>query len=185
MPDPETLAKQLTRPRRGLPPVLEWDPPYRGEIDLRIARDGGWHYQGSPIRRHALVRLFASVLRRDDDGHHYLVTPVERVRIQVEDAPFVAVAMEVSGRDDARCIAFVTNVGDRTLADAAHPVTMRERNGEMVPYVLVRDRLEARIGRAVYFDLAELGTVRPGRDLLEFGVWSSGCFFPLGRLDAS
>ena len=182
-PDPDRLAEQLEKPRSGLPPVHAWDPPYRGEIDMRIARDGSWHYQGSPIERHAMVRLFSTVLRRDEDGHHYLVTPVERVRIRVDDVPFVAVALEIDGRGEEQRLTFVTNVGDRTTADVAHPLAMRGDDREAAPYVRVRDRLEARVSRSVYFELAELGTVRPRGSELEFGVWSAGVFFPLGRLE--
>jgi hypothetical protein len=183
-PDPNTLAEQLRKPRRGLPPVNEWDPPFCGDLDLRIARDGSWHYLGSPIGRQALVRLFATVLRRDADGAFYLVTPVEKVRIRVDDAPFVAVAVEVEGDAEQRRLTFVTNVGDRVTADAAHPLRVEfTADGSPAPYVLVRDRLDALIARAVYFELAELGCARATADGMEFGVWSSGYFFALGRLD--
>jgi hypothetical protein len=183
-PDPNALAEQLIRPREGLPPVNEWDPPFCGDMDLRIARDGSWHYLGSPIGRQALVRLFSTVLRRDDDGAYYLVTPVEKVRITVDDAPFVAVGLEVEGDGQERRLCFVTNVGDRVVADAAHPlrVTFAD-DGEPAPYVRVRDRLDALVSRAVYFELAELGCARAADDGVDFGVWSSGCFFPLGRLE--
>lgn len=183
-PDPNTLAEQLRKPRRGLPPVNDWNPPFCGDLDLRIARDGSWHYLGSPIGRQALVRLFATVLRHDTDGDFYLVTPVEKVRIRVDDAPFVAVALEVDGEDEQRRLTFVTNVGDRVTADAAHPLRVEfTADGEPAPYVRVRDRLDALVSRAVYFELAELGSARPAGDGLDFGVWSCGCFFPLGRLD--
>lgn len=183
-PDPNTLAEQLRKPRRGLPPVNEWDPPFCGDLDLRIARDGSWHYLGSPIGRQALVRLFATVLRRDADGDFYLVTPVEKVRIRVDDAPFVAVAVEVEGDDEQRRLTFVTNVGDRVTADAAHPLRVEfTADGSPAPYVRVRDRLDALVARSVYFELAELGCARATADGMEFGVWSCGCFFALGRLD--
>lgn len=183
-PDPNALAAQLRAPRRGLPPVNDWNPPFCGDMDLRIARDGSWHYLGSPIGRLALVRLFATVLRRDADGDYYLVTPVEKVRIRVDDAPFVAVDVEVDGAGEAQQLTFVTNVGDRVTADAAHPLRVAfDDDGNPAPYVRVRDRLEALISRAVYFELAELGHVRAGEDGLDFGVWSGGRFFPLGRLD--
>lgn len=185
-PDPKTLAEQLRKPRQGLPPVNEWDPPFCGDLDLRIARDGSWHYLGSPIGRQALVRLFATVLRRDADGEFYLVTPVEKVRIRVEDAPFIAVAVEVEVEGDAeqRRLTFVTNVGDRVTADAAHPLRVELRaDGTPAPYVRVRDRLDALVARSVYFELAELGCARAVADGMEFGVWSCGSFFVLGRLD--
>jgi len=182
--DPNALAEQLRKPRKGLPPVNDWNPPFCGDMDMRIARDGSWHYLGSPIGRQALVRLFATVLRRDEDGEYYLVTPVEKVRIQVDDAPFVAIAVEINGDGDQRQLTFVTNVGDRVIADAAHPLRVEfTDDGEPAPYVRIRDRLDALISRAVYFELAELGSARVVSDGVDFGVWSSGCFFPLGRLD--
>ncbi len=183
-PDPSALADQLIRPREGLPPVHAWDPPFCGDMDLRIARDGSWHYLGTPIGRQALVRLFSTVLRRDADDHYYLVTPVEKVRIRVDDAPFVAVALEVDGEGEAQCLTFVTNVGDRVTADAAHPLRVEtSEDGEPAPYLRVRDRLDALVSRAVFFELAELGHARAADAGIEFGVWSSGCFFSLGRLD--
>ncbi len=183
-PAVDRLAEQLIRPRKGLPPVNDWDPPFCGDMDLRIARDGSWHYLGTPIGRQALVRLFSTVLRRDPDGGFYLVTPVEKVRIRVDDAPFVAVGLEVEGTGEAQHLTFVTNVGDRVTADAAHPLRVEfAADGEPAPYVRVRDRLDALVSRAVYFDLAELGHARAGPAGVEFGVWSSGCFFGLGHLD--
>ena len=183
-PDANALAEQLRKPRKGLPPVNDWNPPFCGDMDMRIARDGSWHYLGSPIGRQALVRLFSTVLRRDEDDAYYLVTPVEKVRIVVDDAPFVAVGLEVEGDGDQRRLTFVTNVGDRVTADAAHPLRVEfTDDGQPAPYVRVRDRLEALISRAVYFDLAELGSVRSDDDGTEFGIWSCGCFFPLGSLE--
>lgn len=183
-PDPNTLAEQLIRPREGLPPVNDWNPPFCGDMDMRIARDGSWHYLGTPIGRQALVRLFSTVLRRDEDAHYYLVTPVEKVRISVDDAPFVAVGLEVEGTGEAQCLTFVTNVGDRVTADDAHPIRVEHSEaGEPAPYVRVRDRLDALISRAIYFELAELGHARAGDDGVDFGVWSNGRFFSLGHLD--
>ena len=183
-PDPNALAEQLIKPRDGLPPVNDWDPPFCGDMDLRITRDGSWHYLGTPIGRQALVRLFSTVLRRDPDGDFYLVTPVEKVRIRVDDAPFLAVGLEVDGEGESRRLTFVTNVGDRVTADAAHPLRVETADdGEPAPYLRVRDRLDALVSRAVYFELAELGHARAANDGIDFGVWSCGCFFSLGRLD--
>ena len=183
-PDPNALAEQLRKPHEGLPPVNDWNPPFCGDMDMRIARDGNWHYLGSPIGRQALVRLFSTVLRRDEDGEYYLVTPVEKVRIRVDDAPFVAIAVEVEGDGDQRQLTFVTNVGDRVTADAAHPLRVEfTDDGEPAPYVRVRDRLDALISRSVYFELAELGHARAAGHGIDFGVWSCGCFFSLGRLE--
>lgn len=159
---------------RSLPPVDKWNPPYCGAIPMRIARDGTWHYMGTPIGRAAMVRLFSTILRREADGSHVLVTPVERVGIDVEDAPFIAVSVEA--KDGA--LHFLTNVGDAVTADADHPIRVVEDpvTGEPSPYVLVRGRLEARLARAVFYELAELAEERDG----VMGVWSAGAFFRLG-----
>ncbi len=183
--DPETLASQLSS-APSLPPVERWNPSLSGEMDLRIARDGVWHHEGAPIQREALVRLFASVLRCDPDGHYYLVTPVEKWRIQVDDAPFLAVRLDAAGIGREQRLLFTTNLGDQVNAGPDHPLMVEYRNpgGEPSPYVHVRGRLRAMLTRAVFLELAELGEERPaangGRD---YGVWSEGEFFSLGRLD--
>jgi hypothetical protein len=166
----------------GLPPVHKWNPPFCGDIDMRIARDGTWYYMGSPIGRKPMVRLFSSVLRHDDDGRYYLVTPVEKVGIQVDDAPLVAVEMTVEGEGTARMLAFRTQVDDVVVADADHPirVAIDPGTGEPAPYVLVRDRLEALIARAVFYDLVELADEREVDGRMVLGVWSAGTFFTLG-----
>src|SRR6476619_2886774 len=124
--------------RKGLPPVERWNPAYCGEIDMRIAADGTWHYMGTPINRPALVKLFSTVLRKDPE-RHVLVTPVERVGIEVEDAPFLAVEMAVEGEGAARRLTFRTNVDDEVTVDAQHPLRFeREATGGLRPYVLVR-----------------------------------------------
>lgn len=162
---------------RRLPPVEKWNPPHCGSIPMRIARDGTWFYMGTPIGRPRMVRLFSTVLRRDP-GEFVLVTPVERVAIEVEDAPFLAVTVDVAGEGAGQTLTFTTNVGDRVTADAAHPIRVSENpeTGEPSPYVLVRGGLEARIGRAPFYELAERAVERDGR----LGVFSAGTFFPLG-----
>lgn len=167
---------------RKLPPVHKWNPPFCGDMDIRIARDGTWHYLGSPIGRMGLVTLFASVLRRDPDGEYYLVTPAEKVRIRVDDAPFLAVAMEVHGSGQDARLSFRTSLGDEVNADAEHPIRVETdpATGQPSPYILVRDRLEALIGRAVFYDLVALAE-DDGNGML--GVWSGGIRFPLGRAD--
>lgn len=164
---------------RRLPPVENWNPPHCGSIPMRIARDGTWHYMGTPIGRPRMVRLFSTVLRKDPD-EFVLVTPVERVSIDVEDAPFVAVTLEVSGEGDGQSLSFTTSVGDQVSADAAHPIRVSEDavTGEPSPYVLVRGGLEARISRAVFYELADLALERDGR----MGVVSGGVFFALGAV---
>lgn len=163
---------------RGLPPVERWNPPHCGAIPMRIARDGTWHYMGTPIGRPAMVRLFSTILRREPDGSHVLVTPVERVGIEVEDAPFLAVSVEATGGGVGQTLTFLSNVGDSALADEAHPIRVTEdpETGEPSPYVLIRGGLEARIARPVFYELADLAVERGA----EMGVWSAGVFFPLG-----
>lgn len=173
---------------KGLPPVHLWNPPDCGDIDMRIRRDGTWEYRGSPIRRPELVRLFSTILRRDEDGRYYLVTPVEKMGIRVDDAPFVAIRVDREGPPGPRqSLRFVTNVGDETVAgpDAPIRVSTEPETGEPSPYVLVRHNLEALIARPVFYELVSLGVDRQETDRHLFGVWSGGIFFPLGSLDAS
>lgn len=162
------------------PPVHKWNPPHRGAIDMRIASDGSWHYMGSPISRDALVRLFASVLRRDGDDY-VLVTPVEKVGIVVDDAPFLAVEMQASGDDGEQVLTMRTNVGDVVTVGPDHPLRFEnetETDG-LKPYVLVRDRLEAKLARPLLYELAEIGVIESREEGAYFGVWSSGCFYPM------
>jgi hypothetical protein len=165
--------------RRGPPPVHLWNPPYCGELDIRIARDGSWHYLGTPIGRPALVRLFASILKRES-GRFFLVTPVEKVGIRVDDAPFVAVDFTVTGRGPDRRIAFLTNVGDVAEAGPARPLRLEidPATGAPAPYVLVRGGLEARIDRKSFYRLVELGASEPVAGVPWFGLRSGGVFFP-------
>lgn len=151
-----------------------------GDFNIRIARDGTWFYHGSPIGRKPLVKLFAKVLRRDDAGQYWLITPVERGTIVVDDAPFVAVELSISGSGHDQRLTFRTNLDDEVSVDADHPIRVIEDNasGEPSPYVLVRDNLEALISRSVFYQLVDLGTEKDGR----FGVWSAGRFFVLGQL---
>ncbi len=162
---------------RRLPPVEKWNPPHCGSIPMRIARDGTWFYMGTPIGRPRMVRLFSTVLRKDPT-EFVLVTPVERVTIEVEDAPFIAATVDVAGEGEAQTLTFTTNVGDVVTADAAHPIRVEEnaQTGEPSPYVLVRGGLEARLARAVFYELADLAVERDG----QLGVTSAGVFFPLG-----
>ncbi len=151
-------------------------------VDIRIARDGTWYHEGAPIRRESLVKLFAGALTREADGGFWLVTPAERARIQVEDAPFIAIDCDAEGVGRQARLVFRTNVGDRVIAGSGHPIRVARRGaaGEPAPYVLVRDGLEALIARPAYYRLVDLGVeeVRDGHRV--FGVWSDGCFFSLG-----
>lgn len=160
-------------------PVERWNPPFCGDIDMRIAADGAWFYNGTPIGRPALVRLFASILRRDPE-RFVLVTPAERVGIAVEDAPFLAVEMAVAGDGPERTIAFRTNVDDLVHVDAAHPLRFdKDEGGGIKPYVLVRGGLWALVTRALTFDLVELGEDRAVDGALMFGVGVGETFFPI------
>jgi uncharacterized protein len=170
---------------RGRPPVEAWNPPYCGDIGLAIGADGVWQYRGSPIGRMALVKLFASVLRKDADGCHYLVTPAEKVDVAVADAPFLAVEMEVRGEDRAQELIFRTNVDDIVTASPAHPLRfeLEAGSGGLKPYLGVRGRLEALATRAIAWDLAQLAlaAVEAG---LPLGLWSGGAFFALPSVAA-
>ncbi len=183
----DPFATLLAAARSGdVPPVERWNPPYCGEIAIRIAADGTWYHEGRPIRRPALVKLFSRVLRRDEDGHTYLVTPVEKMRITVEDAPLHVAQMEVAGAGRAQRILMRTLTDDVFPVDADHPLVMRPspRAGELRPYVRVRGRLDAVLLRPVYYELA--GLLTQGRDETGgacWGVWSAGRFFPLHPLE--
>ncbi len=165
---------------KGPLPVERWNPPYCGDIGMSIRGDGVWFYQGSPIGRMALVKLFASVLRRDEDGRHYLVTPVEKVDVAVSDAPFMAVEMQVEGHGASQQILFRTNVDDIVRCGAEHPLrfVVEAGSGGLKPYVRVRGRLDALVTRALYYDLVEMALSRDGTgDAL--GVWSGAEWFEL------
>lgn len=158
--------------------------PRCGDFDMRIARDGTWFYQGSPINRKSLVKLFSTVLRRVESGEYWLVTPAERGRIQVDDAPFTAVEVTATGANRDQELTFRTNLDDFVIADCDHPirVSYHREKGEPSPYVLVRPGLEALILRPVFYHLVELGEVRTVDGIEQLGVWSRGQFFVLGQL---
>jgi len=163
----------------GAAPVDSWDPPYCGDIGLKITPDGCWHYQGSPIRRERLVKLFARIMRRDEDGRHYLVTPVEKVDVLVEDAPFVAVEMECRGEGVNQTLFFRTNLDDVVECGPERPLRFEvDKDGGCKPYVGVRGRLEALLSRALTHDLLELA-IRTQAETGTFGIWSGGKFFEI------
>ncbi len=171
----------------GLPPVHLWSPSHCGDIGLSIGRDGSWRRDGSPILRERLVRLFSRILRKDDDGLHYLVTPHEKVLVAVETAPFLAVAVEALGDGADRRLRFTTNVGDVVDAGADRPIRVETdpATGEPSPFVLVRARLEALMTRAVFFELVELTEPDPKPDgSTVLSVRSRGASFPLGTIPA-
>lgn len=170
-------AAKAQAPGRGLPPVHLWNPPHCGDIDIVIKKDGLWFHEGTPIGREALVRLFSTVLRKDPDGYH-LVTPVEKMRITVEDAPFIAVRVDREGE----ALKFLTNVGDEVEAgpDNQIRVEMDPKTGEPRPYLHVRRGLEALIARPVFYELVELAEERETPEGPQLGVASNGAWFPVG-----
>ncbi|MEG3164244.1 DUF1285 domain-containing protein [Sphingomonas sp. PB2P19] len=159
-----------------LPPVDAWNPAHCGDSEMRIARDGTWYHQGSPIGRPAMVRLFATILRREPDGSHVLVTPIEKLDIAVEDAPFVAVEMKAEGEGAASRLAFRLNTGDLVTAGPAHGLRFVADDDGPRPYLAVRGGMEALVARSVYYELADRAIA--GGDT-PAGVWSDGAFFPL------
>ena len=180
-PSAENLAAAATAAaRRGPPPVHLWNPPFCGDLDMEIRRDGTWFYLGTPIGRHALVKLFSSIIRKDGEDY-FLVTPVEKVGIRVVDAPFVAVDAEVEGEAHAQRISFTTNVEDVVAAGPDHPIRVARdpETGEPAPYVLVRRNLEALIDRKTFYRLVELGRHEEHEGERWFGLWSGGRFFPV------
>ncbi|WP_172328546.1 DUF1285 domain-containing protein [Mangrovicoccus sp. HB161399] len=174
--DADSLMKSAARAaKKGPPPVHLWNPPFCGDIDMRIARDGTWFYMGTPIGRPAMVKLFSSILKKEGDAY-FLVTPVEKVGIQVDDAPFLAVDFTVSGEGAEQVLTFATHVGDEVAAGPDHPVRVETgADGEPSPYIHVRAGLEALIDRKSFYRLVELCAEKDGW----FGLWSGGAFFPV------
>jgi len=164
--------------RRPPPPVEKWNPDYCGEMDLTIRRDGVWVHEGTPIGRARLVRLLSTVIRKDGE-RFFLVTPVEKLGITVEDAPFLAVLMRIEGDGANRRLIFTTNVGDEVVADRDHPISYRASGNGKAPYVHVRAGLDALISRAVFYDLVAIGETRDIDGDIWFGAVSAGEFFPL------
>lgn len=188
-PDP-TLSRLSAAlgelPKRGLPPVERWDPPYCGAIDIRIAADGTWFHNGSPIRRDKLVRLFASILRREPDGRTVLVTPVESVGITVDDAAFVAVEMAVDGSGAERRVSFRTNVDDLVSVDAEHALRFEAApDGALKPYLHVRRGLWALVTRALTYDLVDLAEERVVDGKPWLGLWAGGAFHTVAPVAAA
>lgn len=169
---------------KSLPPVHKWNPEFCGDIDMIIKRDGTWFHEGTPIGRARLVRLFSTVLKREDDDY-FLVTPVEKMRIRVEDAPFIAVLMKAEGVGRNQRLTFTSNVGDEAVAGPEHALVFRKNKDtrDFAPYIDMRAGLQARIARAVFYDLVSLGEIHHIDDEVKFGVWSEGLFFPFGDAD--
>jgi hypothetical protein len=161
---------------KKLPPVERWNPEHCGDSEMRIARDGTWFHQGSPIGRAAMVRLFSTILRREPDGRFVLVTPAEKLDIEVEDAPFVAVELKSEGEGPERSLAFRLNTGDVVVAGPDNPLRLEEAAEGPHPYLAVRAGLEALVARPVYYELANLALAEGAEPA---GLWSGGAFFPM------
>jgi hypothetical protein len=162
--------------QRRLPPVDSWNPERCGHSGMRIARDGTWYHEGAPIRRPAMVRLFSTVLRREPDGRHVLVTPVEKLEIDVDATAFRAIAMSSEGEEQGRRIALQLDSGDAVILGRDHPLRIAESPDGPSPRVLVRHGLEAELTRPVYYELAEIALAEAAEPP---GIWSGGEFFPL------
>ncbi|MCO6049838.1 DUF1285 domain-containing protein [Mesorhizobium sp. RP14(2022)] len=177
----EALVARASRAGKGAAPVEKWNPPFCGDLDMEIKADGTWFYLGTPIGRPALVQLFSSVLRKDEDGKTYLVTPVEKVGICVADAPFLAVEMDASGEGETRKLTFRTNVGDVVEAGPEHPLRFVDEpeTGGLKPYLHVRGRLEALLSRAVMYQLVEVGEDIEIDGQAMFALRSNGVVFPI------
>jgi hypothetical protein len=175
-----TSAAKANPTGRGLPPVHLWNPPFCGDLDMRIAGDGTWFYMGTPIGRPALVRLFSTILKRED-GKHFLVTPVEKVGIRVDDAPFLAVEMQnEQSEQGGRLLRFRTNVDDWVPCDESHRLRFEmAADGGLTPYLHVRSDLWAKVTRALYYDLVDMGEERVVDGSPMFGIESGGEFFAM------
>ncbi len=175
------LLAQIPKSDKGLPPVHLWNPAFCGDIDMRIARDGTWYYLGTPIGRKPMVKLFSTIIRRDGDDY-FLITPVEKVGIKVDDAPFVAVTLQVEGQGQAQRLRFTTNVDEEVQAGVEHPMrfVIDPQTQEPAPYIHVRSNLDALIHRNVFYQLVELALVREIDGQRWLGVYSCGEFFPIG-----
>ncbi len=178
----EAIAAGLPRENKDPPPVERWNPPFCGDIDMRIGSDGTWFYQTTPIGRPALVKLFASVLRREGDKY-FLVTPVEKVGIVVDDAPFIAVEMKTSAGEEGRVLQFRTNVNDWVTVGPGHALRFEQQgaNGGLKPYLHVHRDLWAKVTRALFYDLVALGEEREISGKVMFGVMSGGEFFAMAE----
>jgi len=181
----DAIAAGLPRENKGLPPVERWNPPFCGDIDMRIGADGTWFYQKTPIGRAALVKLFASVLKREGDKY-FLVTPVEKVGIVVDDAPFLAVEMNASVGNAGRILQFRTNVDDWISAGPGHALRFepQPKTGGLKPYLHIRRDLWAKVTRALLYDLVALGEERDVEGKTMFGVFSQGEFFAMAEASA-
>ena len=182
----ETIYDFSKRKKKGIPPVEKWNPPFCGDIDMHILRNGKWTYMGSEIKRPAMIKLFSNIIRLDDDGHYYLVTPVEKVRIKVDDVPFVAVSMKKIKEEGVNCLSFTTNVQDEVTLSKENPIEIViNDNDEPSPYITIRKNLKALISRSVYYDLINMAEEEIIDDKKFLVIKSNNTLFKLYEINNS
>jgi len=182
----ETIYDFSKRKKKGIPPVEKWNPPFCGDIDMHILRNGKWTYMGSEIKRPAMIKLFSNIIRLDDDGHYYLVTPVEKVRIKVDDVPFVAVSMNKIKVEGVNCLSFTTNVQDEVTLSKENPIEIViSDNDEPSPYITIRKNLKALISRSVYYDLINMAEEEIIEDKKFLVIKSNNTLFKLYEINNS
>ena len=182
----ETIYDFSKRKNKGIPPVEKWNPPFCGDIDMHILRNGKWTYMGSEIKRPAMIKLFSNIIRLDDDGHYYLVTPVEKVRIKVDDVPFVAVSMNKIKDEGVNCLSFMTNVQDEVTLSKENPIEIIiNDNDEPSPYITIRKNLKALISRPVYYDLINMAEEEIIDDKKFLVIKSNNTLFKLYEINNS
>ena len=182
----ETIYDFSKRKKKGIPPVEKWNPPFCGDIDMHILRNGKWTYMGSEIKRPAMIKLFSNIIRLDDDGHYYLVTPVEKVRIKVDDVPFVAVSMNKIKDEGVNCLSFTTNVQDEVTLSKENPIEIViSDNDEPSPYITIRKNLKALISRSVYYDLINMAEEEIIEDKKFLVIKSNNTLFKLYEINNS
>tara|TARA_Y100001970_G_scaffold29536_1_gene36518 strand:- start:441 stop:1025 length:585 start_codon:yes stop_codon:yes gene_type:complete len=182
----ETIYDFSKRKKKGIPPVEKWNPPFCGEIDMHILRNGKWTYMGSEIKRPAMIKLFSNIVRLDEDGHYYLVTPVEKVRIKVDDVPFVAVSMKKIKEEGVNCLSFTTNVQDEVTLSKENPIEIViNDNDEPSPYITIRKNLKALISRSVYYDLINMAEEEIIDDKKFLVIKSNNTLFKLYEINNS
>ena len=182
----ETIYDFSKRKNKGIPPVEKWNPPFCGDIDMHILRNGKWTYMGSEIKRPAMIKLFSNIIRLDDDGHYYLVTPVEKVRIKVDDVPFVAVSMNKIKDEGVNCLSFTTNVQDEVTLSKENPIEIViSDNDEPSPYITIRKNLKALISRSVYYDLINMAEEEIIEDKKFLVIKSNNTLFKLYEINNS
>ena len=182
----ETIYDFSKRKKKGIPPVEKWNPPFCGDIDMHILRNGKWTYMGSEIKRPAMIKLFSNIVRLDEDGHYYLVTPVEKVRIKVDDVPFVAVSMKKIKEEGVNCLSFTTNVQDEVTLSKENPIEIViNDNDEPSPYITIRKNLKALISRSVYYDLINMAEEEVIDDKKFLVIKSNNTLFKLYEINNS